>query len=123
MKFYKLSDGSTGRPIATYLKPQPSIGGLLLLPDPPNDYSEWDGSEWVLDDVGYKKQTWKQLFQLLKDNLFEIIVNKRDGGQPEFDFNDVTIKAKNFKDNLAGLTTKEDIDAAYDSAMTWMGLE
>jgi len=71
----------------------------------------------------YKKNTWKELFQLLKDNLFEIIVSRRDGGDTGFDFDDVTVKAKNFRDNLAGLSTIEEVDSAKESAITWAGLE
>lgn len=71
----------------------------------------------------YKKEVWKELYGTLKDNLFEIIVNKRQAGNPTFNFDDVVAKAQLFKNNAASYSTVAEIDTARDQAINWMGIE
>ena len=73
--------------------------------------------------IGYKRKVWKELFGLLKDNLFEIIVNKREAGDPDFDFDSIIPIAKNFRTNLMNVTTKEELDSKKQTAINWMDLQ
>ena len=98
-------------------------GDELTEIEPPIDsnFYYWDDNQWVFDVNKYKKSIWKNLFALMKENIFEIIITKRET-TPDFDFDDIVIKAKQFKENLATLTTKEEIDNAKESAISWMEL-
>ena len=73
--------------------------------------------------AGYKRKVWKELFALLKDNLFEIIVNKREAGDPDFDFDSIIPIAKNFRTNLIAVETKEEVDSMKQTAINWMDLQ
>ena len=73
--------------------------------------------------IEYKRKVWKELFGLLKDNLFEIIVNKREAGDPDFDFDSIIPIAKNFRTNLIAVETKEEVDSMKQTAINWMDLQ
>ena len=120
-KYYLLDEN--GNQLAIYARPQPGVSGLQYLPIAPDEYHLWNGEEWELNLNKYKKDIWKELFQYLQDNLYDIIVSRRDGGTPDFNSDDIAVKAKNFRDNLAGLATKEEVDSAKESALNWAGVE
>ena len=121
-RYYDLNEDGTNN--GSYARFQPNIEGLVLLEEPDDPTKTvWTGTEWEINLNKYKKATWRYLFAYLQENLFDIIVSRRDSGTPDFNSDDIAVKAKNFRDNLAGLATKEEVDAAKQSALDWAGIE
>ena len=124
MRYYKLSNGNTGEVLASYARPQLDVSELVYLEEPDDPLKTvWDGEFWDYNLNKYKKNTWKELFKYIQDNLYDIIVSRRDSETPDFNSDNIAVKAKNFRDSLAGLTTKEEVDSAKESAINWAGIE
>ena len=46
-RYYKLSEGTTGKPLTSYARNQPHIEGLVYLEEPTEDNQIWDGKNWI----------------------------------------------------------------------------
>src|SRR6056300_699360 len=69
-KYYKLSNGNTGEMLASYARPQLNVSELVYLEEPDDPLKTvWDGEFWDYNLNKYKKNTWKELFKYLQDNL------------------------------------------------------
>lgn len=63
-RYYKLSNGTTGIPLASYARPQPNQPDLVHLDEAPSPEYVWSGDEWVFDLELYKPKIILELDQL-----------------------------------------------------------
>ena len=48
-RYYKLSNGTTGKILASYARNQPHIEGLIYLEECPFENGIYDGQNWIED--------------------------------------------------------------------------
>ena len=81
-RYYKLDNGSTGKVMASYARPQPHIEGLVYLEEPDSDLKSWNGSEWVEDgdliSKDYEKQVEETDSNYIRviDDVINTLINK-----------------------------------------------
>ena len=110
--YYKLDQGETGKPLASYARNQPNIEGLQYLEELPDEYYEWNGSQWIEDVESY-----------LKNKVLEIknIITNRWLDSNTKPITAVQAKYKVFKN--AFYSTRASVDVAFDNLITWLDLD
>ena len=112
-RYYKLSNGTTGKPLASYVRNQPNIEGLQYLEEPQDKYNTiWNGSEWEFNLSEYKLLKLNALEDKIKNNWLKI--NKT--------LDEIKTQYINFKTNSVNWTSRASVDVAYDNAIIWLDL-
>ena len=109
-RYYKLSNGSTGKILASYVRPQPQIEGLLYLEEPPSEYYEWDNSQWVEDVEKY--------LVMKVSEARDIAVNRWIDSSKLVTA--VQAQYNSFKN--AHYSSHASVDVGYDAFITWLDL-
>ena len=79
-KYYKLSNGSTGKPLASYARPQPHIEGLVKLEECPFEHGIYDGEKWMEDIKEKAKKDLASTDSVIQergiDDILEMLIAK-----------------------------------------------
>ena len=79
-RYYKLSNGNTGKILASYARNQSNVEGLVYLEECPFEDGEWTGSEWIEDIVAKAKKdlanTDSEIQERGIDDILEMLIAK-----------------------------------------------